>query len=71
MDPWKELAALEDCRDAVRTVSKLGGRRPLTDDVCRRRNIDRKTPGDALGVLGLAAKLITFAVEVWRVFGRR
>jgi hypothetical protein len=71
MDPWKELAAREECRDAARRWAELERKRMLMSSESSSRSEDeRKTCCDALFVFSFAAKLIAWAAEIWRAMGR-
>jgi len=67
MDPWKEYAAWEEGRDAVRQWAALEGKsRTMSDDLHRAhaRVRQSKRPIAALSVI---AHLGAWLLEIWRV----
>jgi hypothetical protein len=72
MDPWKELAAREECRDAVRAWAELEGQSPpMVEDFVRSfrapsiKNICWRL------ALGLGVKFAAWAYETWWHVTRR
>jgi hypothetical protein len=72
MDPWKELAAREECRDAVRAWAELEGNNPQTADDLPRRFCDaplRKSNWRL--AVGVGIRLTAWAYDVWWYVTRR
>lgn len=72
MDPWKELAAREECRDAVRAWAELeNNRRPVADDGVPRYTLPAQRTFNWRIVFGVAAKLAAWLYESWWHLTRR
>jgi hypothetical protein len=72
MDPWKELAALEECRDAVRASAELEDSSPQAADVLMRQyNAQSLQIGNWQLAIGLGMKLAAWVYETWWHITRR
>ena len=66
MDPWKEYAAYEERRDAVRVWADLEGKSPqMADDLARRYAPSAPTPRNWPLSIGMGVKLAAWFVECW------
>jgi hypothetical protein len=72
MDPWRELAVREDCRDAVRAWAELEGKSPqMAEDLVRRNARTDRKPFDWHFALGLGVRIAVWIVESWSHISRR
>jgi hypothetical protein len=72
MDPWKELAAREECRDAIRAWATRTSKRSTTvDDHAKSHSTTGRSSVDWRFAIGLAAKLAAWMYESWRHITRR
>lgn len=71
MDPWKEYAAWEECRDAVRQWAELEGKSPqMSEDLVREAH--RATQSvDAPFVLAAGVRFAAWVLETWWHMTRR
>jgi hypothetical protein len=72
MDPWKEYAAREECRDVVRRWAELEGKSPQMIDHLIRTAL--KPPSDSLDrslALVTGLRLTAWIVETWWHWTRR
>jgi hypothetical protein len=66
MDPWKEYAAREECRDAVRDWAALEGKTPaMADDLLRRYAEQASHSIDTPLAVVEGARLVAWAIETW------
>ena len=72
MDPWKESAAWEECRDAVRQWAEWEGKSPqMAEDLVREYS---QWTGRSVGtplLLGAGVRLFAWFVETWWYLTRR
>jgi hypothetical protein len=72
MDPWKESAALQECRDAVRQWAELEGKSAqMAEDLVRDQT---QRAGRSVGthmLLGAGVRLFAWFVETWWYLTRR
>jgi hypothetical protein len=72
MDPWKELAAWQDYRDAVRIRGDLEGKSPLmANDLAWRYALPAVKPLDTKLAITAVARLLAWAIETWWHVTRR
>jgi hypothetical protein len=72
MDPWKESAAWEECRDAVRQLAELEGKSAqMTEDLVRDRTQRAGRSVDAPMLFGAGVRLFAWLLETWWYLTRR
>jgi hypothetical protein len=72
MDPWKEYAAREECRDVVRQWAELEGKSPqMSDDLVKR--YAKQVAGSLDKSLAITAgvRAIAWAIHMWWHITRR
>jgi hypothetical protein len=66
MDPWKELAALEDCRDAMHVWAELEEKSALmTGDLERKYAVSTTNPFSMKLAIAAGARLTAWVIEIW------
>jgi hypothetical protein len=66
VDPWKEYAAREECRDVVRRWAALEAKSPqMADDLARRHGRQAVRPITKLLVISAGIRLIAWAIKAW------
>jgi hypothetical protein len=72
MDPWKELAAREECRDAIRAWAELEGKSPLmVEDLTQRYTPLPPRKFEWRLAFGFGVKLLVWLYESWWHITRR
>jgi hypothetical protein len=72
MDPWKELAARAECRDAVRKWAELEGKSPLmTEHLLQTCSAPSSGVLDKSIAIATGLRLTTWLLETWWYVVRR
>jgi hypothetical protein len=72
MDPWKEYAAREECRDVVRQWAELEASSPQMTDDLRQRHTQRPVHFFNMPLaVSAGVHMIAWAIDTWRHFTRR
>jgi hypothetical protein len=72
MDPWKELAAREECCDRIRAWAELESKSAqMAADLIQRHAPLRRRPPDWRLMLGFGVRLAAWVYETWSHITRR